>query len=419
MSEHPTTIAVGGIVGLLALTIWLIKRRRAAMIDETESILTLGDREKSFQPRKSPISLGQPSGISEQSTVTSTSRSSFLSEFTPSDFDALGGEMEEVDPISEADVYLAYGRYKQAEELIRSAIAQNPERDECKLKLLEIHYATENAQAFEKFAQELAPTHRDAKPDFWEKLVEMGQELCPDSPLFGGSGRDSGVSGRRPAPASESAPGSADEDYLFKNPAEESYGYSVPPPGQQRESDEELPETIAYDFFTSGAKEPAPALEVEDEADDLQHFGNVIAFDKTPAEPAATAAADVQDKTLDDILAELGVLSETAALASGLEAEEAQDDDNGIDFEVEFKQMLEAEEESASQFEDDSAEHMALTEMDELETKLDLAKAYFDMGDDEAARAILENVAEQGNAAQKEEAWSLLNRLTRKEVNRR
>ena len=109
----------------------------------------------------------------------------------------------------------------------------------------------------------------------------------------------------------------------------------------------------------------------------------------------------------------------TAALASGLEAEEAQDDDNGIDFEVEFKQMLEAEEESASQFEDDSAEHMALTEMDELETKLDLAKAYFDMGDDEAARAILENVAEQGNAAQKEEAWSLLNRLTRKEVNRR
>jgi len=430
MMEHPTYYAIGGITGILALAVWLIKRRRAAMIDETESILTLGDREKTIQPRRPPISLGQPpSGISEQSTVTSTtSRSSFLSEFTPSDFDALGGEMEEVDPISEADVYLAYGRYKQAEELIRNAIAQNPERDECKLKLLEIHYATENAQAFEKFAEELAPTHRDAKPEFWEKVAEMGQELCPDSALFGdGSGTPAaaaasgGHHGTATAVEGKAEPAEEEEDYFFKKKPEESYGYPGSPTIEANaEEIEENPSAIAYDFFTTNTQDSAkPAGAATDDEGQAQHLDNVISFDfdKTPTEHT-DEPTETQDKTLDDILAELGVLSESAALSHEEDIVES-DESNSIDFDIEFKKMLEADN-ANHQYEDDSAdEQMALMEMDEYETKLDLAKAYFDMGDDEAARVILESVAENGNDTQKEEAWSLLGGLTRKEVNSR
>jgi pilus assembly protein FimV len=433
LMEHPTYYAIGTIVGIFAFSVWLIKRRRAAMIDETESILTLGDRERAFQPKRPPISLGQPpSGISEQSSVTTASRSSFLSEFTPSDFDALGGEMEEVDPISEADVYLAYGRYKQAEELIRGAISQNPERDECKLKLLEIHYATENAQAFESFAQELAPTHKESKPEFWEKIAEMGQELCPDSPLFGGGG--SAPSPHGPAVTSEAHAALEDEVYFAKKTPEE--------PSQSRpaavtfEEVDEIDDTsggIAYDFFATPESTAASELALESEAEEIeleQPPDNVIAFefdktDKTLSEPSS-GADEAPDKTLDDILAELGVLSGEPANASHDEPEtEEITADNGIDFDLEFKQMLaaaEAEaEKEAEQYEgeDGGDDQMALLEMDEQETKLDLAKAYFDMGDGEAARAILESVAEQGNDAQKEEAWSLLNRLTRKEVNRR
>jgi len=427
--EHPTYYAIGGIVGILALSVWLIKRRRAAMIDETESILTLGDREKAIQPKRPPISLGHPpSGISEQSSVTTASRSSFLSEFTPSDFDALGGEMEEVDPISEADVYLAYGRYKQAEELIRSAISQNPERDECKLKLLEIHYATENAQAFEKFAEELASTHKEAKPDFWEKVVEMGQELCPDSALFGGShpaaAPAQAVAGLGSSVAAEAESSLEEDDYLFKKKAEEpSYGYPASPAIEEPKAEEDL-ESIAYDFFSTETKAKGSAaglaMEEPEEETEIQALDNVIAFEfDKPSAESADMSAEAQEKTLDDILAELGVLSQSAALQPEPETHDS-DQSNSIDFDIEFKQMLEAAEQASSQYEEEPADdHMALLEMDEQETKLDLAKAYFDMGDDESARAILESVAEQGNDAQKEEAWSLLGRLTKKEVNRR
>ncbi|MGZ5050371.1 MAG: FimV/HubP family polar landmark protein [Methylobacter sp.] len=110
--------------------------------------------------------------------------SSFLSEFTPSDFDSFDTDQGEIDPISEADVYLAYGRYQQAEDLIRQAIKDQPNRDECKLKLLEIFYANESKEAFEAYAYELAEAGKRDELEFWEKATEMGREICPDSPLF-------------------------------------------------------------------------------------------------------------------------------------------------------------------------------------------------------------------------------------------
>lgn len=419
--DHPVYL-VGGIAGLFAVALWLVKRRRAAMIDDTESILTLSDREKAVQLKRAPVQQHeQPSsGISEQSTTMA--RSSFLSEFTPSDFDALGGEMEEVDPISEADVYLAYGRYKQAEELIRSAIAQNPERDECKLKLLEIHYATENAEAFESFAEELVPTHKDTKPDFWEKVAEMGQELCPDSPLFDiqqGGARRSGTAEAKGMDAD------AEGGYFFQREETESYGYPISPVAAERQqrhdANEEVgsPEaTIAYDFFSGETALESGKREEEEGKFGSPHGDNVIAFEPSrPTAPAATdGAMDVQDKTLDDILAELGVLSESSATASKKSGEDDENRDRGMPFDL-GEAADEAEE--APQYEE-SPDYMALTEMDEHETKLDLAKAYFDMGDEDSARTILENVAQQGNDAQKREAHSLLNKIGRKEeANRR
>ncbi len=421
--DHPTYAFSCGFALLFVAALWLIKRRRAAMIEDTESILTFSNREKMLQAKRSPAPLGQQtSGISEQTTTTA--RSSFLSEFTPSDFDALGGEMEEVDPISEADVYLAYGRYKQAEELIQSAIAQNPERDECKLKLLEIHYATENAQAFEEFAKKLAATHKKAKPEFWEKVAEMGQELCPDSPLFDDADHSPAPKSSRPgASASLTAKSGQEEedleDYLFQTEGnKDAYAYPLSPVAGSRHHDtsEEAHATaIAYDFFST---EPAGFESSKEDEDDsgLPQYGNVIAFDKGKDTPSG-AASDIQDKSPDDILAELNVLSDSTSLKPIPKAQEPDEENDGLDFGLGYGQTFEADE--ADQFDESSAGYMALAEMDEQETKLDLAKAYFDMGDGEAARAILEDVTQHGNDTQKEEAWSLLNKVPRKEANRR
>lgn len=52
-----------------------------------------------------------------------------------------------------------------------------------------------------------------------------------------------------------------------------------------------------------------------------------------------------------------------------------------------------------------------LTDMDEMETKLDLAKAYTDMEDAESAQFILEEILLKGNNRQKQEAEELLSKL--------
>lgn len=108
----------------------------------------------------------------------------FASDFAAGDFDVIDMDQGEIDPISEADVYLAYGRYQQAEDLMRDAIAEQPERDECKLKLLEIFYANANRAAFERYAAELIEAGKKDDLVFWSKVVEMASEMCADSPLF-------------------------------------------------------------------------------------------------------------------------------------------------------------------------------------------------------------------------------------------
>ena len=52
-----------------------------------------------------------------------------------------------------------------------------------------------------------------------------------------------------------------------------------------------------------------------------------------------------------------------------------------------------------------------LDDVDEIGTKLDLARAYIDMGDKEAARSMLDEVKQEGDQAQKEEADELLAQL--------
>ncbi len=90
----------------------------------------------------------------------------------------------ENDPLSEAEVYLTYGRYQKAKEVLRSAIQSDPDRHELKLKLLETFYFAEDHVGFEKQAEELYAALGGRPGPLWDKAVEMGQDLVPDHPLF-------------------------------------------------------------------------------------------------------------------------------------------------------------------------------------------------------------------------------------------
>ena len=99
--------------------------------------------------------------------------------YSPSQLDAAG----DVDPVAEADVYLAYGRDLQAEEILKEAMRTTPQRVAIHSKLLEIYSKRRDAKAFALVATEAYGLTRGHGPE-WEHICELGRELDPASAMF-------------------------------------------------------------------------------------------------------------------------------------------------------------------------------------------------------------------------------------------
>ncbi|HEX5047004.1 MAG TPA: FimV/HubP family polar landmark protein [Gammaproteobacteria bacterium] len=92
--------------------------------------------------------------------------------------------LDQADPVAEADFHMAYGLYDQAAELVQKALDAAPNRRDLKLKLLEVFFVWGNKDAFLKAAQGLRK-EIGQKPDAdWDKVVIMGKQICPDERLF-------------------------------------------------------------------------------------------------------------------------------------------------------------------------------------------------------------------------------------------
>ena len=100
--------------------------------------------------------------------------------------------LDQGDPLAEADFHMAYGLYDQAADLVRIAISREPDRRDLRLKLLEVFFVWGNKDQFLQAARELAETRELAAPGEWEKIVIMGKQLAPEDPLFAGAGSASG-----------------------------------------------------------------------------------------------------------------------------------------------------------------------------------------------------------------------------------
>jgi pilus assembly protein FimV len=120
------------------------------------------------------ISGGQHIDTRETGSTSSSSMSYSLSQL-----DA-GGD---VDPVAEADVYLAYGRDLQAEEILKEAMRSNPDRMAIRTKLLEVYAKRRDTKGFELLATQLFALTRGEGED-WAKAQELGQQIDPENPLF-------------------------------------------------------------------------------------------------------------------------------------------------------------------------------------------------------------------------------------------
>ncbi|MGZ8238629.1 MAG: FimV/HubP family polar landmark protein, partial [Methylobacter sp.] len=420
---------------ILALMGWLWWRKNK--VDEetnTESMFASTDMINTPEVNESlSVPVVEDDAAHDVGTV---GESSFLSEFTPSDFDSFDTDQGEIDPISEADVYLAYGRYQQAEELIRQAIKDQPNRDECKLKLLEIFYANENKAAFEAYANELVEAGKRNEAEFWEKAAEMGREMCPDLPMFSSGedlfpvtdgtpveNSDESIIGNNGSITIETAPleASASESLVKEIIEPKSEAVDIDSVLSEAEGDPFVDEQrdnedmdfdlssfsmdnqeTADDFAVLSAVADKPGAEIESIDFDLSSFS----MDTEETADDFTALSAVADKPGTEIESgdfDLSSFSmdteETADDFAGLKnnnkksqdiefsADKSLDfsDDFGDDFDFNFDLDLTTSEQSSQ---NDEFGVSDLTDMDELETKLDLAKAYVDMGDADAAKDI-------------------------------
>lgn len=162
-------IAAGALVLLGGVWLLLRNKRRRELDSFEKGILTSGGL-------KANTVFGNTSG-----DTVDTGDTSFLTDFSQS----TGGMIDthDVDPIAEAEVYMAYGRDAQAEEILKDAIAKEPKRYELHLKLLEIFAARNDVSSFETIAGELYSTLGASDPN-WVKVAEIGRKLEPDNPLY-------------------------------------------------------------------------------------------------------------------------------------------------------------------------------------------------------------------------------------------
>ena len=118
----------------------------------------------------------------------------------------------ELDPLDEANVYLAHGRDAQAEAILTEAIPKDPTRSALHVKLLEVYALRKDKAAFAKRAEDF---HKltGGMGDDWIKVAAMGFGLDRGNPLYG-SAKDASVA----APAAVEA-ARPDLDFNLDAPA--------------------------------------------------------------------------------------------------------------------------------------------------------------------------------------------------------
>ncbi|MEW8692012.1 MAG: FimV/HubP family polar landmark protein [Candidatus Thiodiazotropha endolucinida] len=420
IKENSTLLGiVGGVAVLLIGLLWMIMRRRKeAEAEFAESILV------------SPDSGVVTTGKEDSSSLTApTDETSFMSDFSPSDIDALQDETGEVDPLSEADVYIAYGRYQQAEELIKQAIEKNPEREELKHKLAEIYFSAKKHQDFNSLAQELHDAGlEDKEPETWSKIAAMGKELDPSYALFAGA---AGMAAGGVAAADEalddlgldlgSEPAAEVEEMAETPEAQDSSDIEIDSmdlsglENLDEMDSESLEGNLSLDSEFLNKMESGESPVEEEEALDIDLSDLDMDSEQSSAaeEPQPFDLSDVEGDS--EIAADLGA----SDVSDAIELEDSESLDN-LDLESIEKELeglssdLDSEDSEAVDelsLLQSHSENLDLDSTDEITTKLDLARAYIDMGDIEGAKSILDEVSSEGSEAQQKEAQELLNGL--------
>ncbi len=419
----PVIAGIGG-AGVLGIGGLLFMRRRKK--DATSGVMTTQTSSLMPSDLKPNTVTGNKAG-----GLVDTGNSSFLTDFDKTGPGAI--DTDEVDPVAEAEVYIAYGRDAQAEEILKEAIARDKSRHEISMKLLEIYHARKSAPAFETVARGLKESVGADSP-VWAKAAAMGASIDPANALYSGAA-NADATGTFVAGGAAMAAGAA---ALASAEAQKP----------------DLDFDLGFDDAAT-TKLAAPAIDITSPSTDQPAMGagGGLDFDlDLNAAPAAVASHDAGLLATDASAAahgldfDLGMDTPTPAPSLMASAMPVQASDN-FDFDLSALSLDEpADHEktqkisapaapAASIFADtiktttsSTAPTLSLSDLsldlDEpshapaapsggdnssaAATKLELAKAYIEIGDGDGAKEILHEVSREGSAAQQAEAKAIL-----------
>ena len=382
--------AIGVLIIIGALAVRAVKRRR-----ESKS-----DAEESGPARAFSEASGNTAAFSPNSTVAISPAA------------AQSASSDEVDSVAEAEIFLAYGRDAQAEELLKEALERSPQRHEIYLKLLQIYANRKDAKSFEKVARDLQQASGGAG-EIWDQAIALGYQVDPDNSRYAAGRSAAGAAATAGAAAAASAAaenvdfniGSEDSqatttdidlgDSSFDStqiidpaaepahdatvsmrPAAMDFNVDLPAAGvsadelaPRRASSAGLDFDIDLNSLTSSAPADAGAAAAEPASGGLDFDMSGLSLD-APAEPRLESSSAAPEIDLSGISLDLGTETTPALSPTGK-------DDHWYD----------------------------------VQTKFDLAKAYQEMGDKDGAREILKEVLQEGDAEQKTAAKSVLSSL--------
>lgn len=376
LEDNPLVLAAGAALIALLAGFGIYRFTKRAKKDSGETSF--------LESRLQPDSFFGASGGQRIDTRDAGGASSSMS-YSLSQLDAIG----DVDPVAEADVYLAYGRDLQAEEILKEAMRASPERLAIRTKLLEVYAKRRDTKGFELLATQLFGLTGGQGED-WAKAQEIGVQIDPDNPLYQPGGKPAGSEGDG-RPAAELLGASTMPQSVLPSPSE--FGSSgnagsgfdstsgdaidldldlalpdsaPPPPAPSRANERTQPMAAA----------PAPSLDS-------------MSFNLPPAAaPVASApTSGPMDFDLGSISLDLGS-DTTVAQPKVTQGAPVSTDFGAIDL---------------GDVSDDGSDPIA--------RKLELAEEFRQIGDTEGARDLLQEVVAKSSGAVKTRAQSMLNDL--------
>jgi pilus assembly protein FimV len=318
--------------------------------------------------------------------------------YSLSQLDAIG----DVDPVAEADVYLAYGRDLQAEEILKEAQRSDPDRLAIRTKLLEVYAKRADLKTFEAQARQLQGL-TNGMGDDWAKAQELGRQIDPTNSLYQ-EGNDYVSADTEPTPLTplphDRATAAAVEDEMTL----------IRPPSH---------DTVRQQHTDFSSTDLPIDFEHDEEPSELQPFSSPdpVRIDlPTPPPPAPVAPSPVDELPFEvsDFDLDAGDLD-----APSTHHEPSTVSNPPIDFD--FGELsLDLDKPSAPAASPAPAEpESGIPELDmpsagdsePMARKIELADEFRRIGDHEGARELLEEVVSKANGALKSRAQTMLDAL--------